>query len=137
MKKTLNHILYGFHLLFGRFDIYIAKKPSVLAHNLFDLVLMNYIMSLCLTIKLLSGNTILSFLFDNKIIFLAIVFVLTCLSEYLIYKKDNVGEKWFNEFELNSSKSKLKWELIAIILLIGSIFLLCITIEFWNSTKVL
>ena len=104
----MNQILYGFHLIIGRFDIYRPNVPSLLAQKVLNLVLMIYTFSFIIFFTVVLKYIGIKNVLEYKWWFLIVAFLLTCIEDYILFEKDKKAIKYFQEFLLLNSSSDIK-----------------------------
>lgn len=122
----MNQILYGFHLLIGRFDMYKPKKHSLLAQKVMNLVLMMYTASFMVFLTMILGQIGAGSLLNNKWIFVIIVFIITCIEDYYLFERNNNAEKYYQNYLHLDKNSVVKWEIAAVVFSLGAIIFLCL-----------
>ena len=124
----MNQILYGFHLIIGRFDIYRPNVPSLLAQKVLNLVLMIYTISFIIFFTVVLKYIGIKNVLEYKWWFLIVAFLLTCIEDYILFEKDKKAIKYFQEFLLLNSSSDIKWKVIAIVFSLGALVCLYFSI---------
>ncbi|MBQ9216259.1 MAG: hypothetical protein IJ159_05845 [Prevotella sp.] len=128
----MNHILFGYHLLVGRFDIFKPDVPSLIAQNLLNLILMIYTAAFTILLMTLLG---LRNVLENRWLFLIIIFVFTTIEDYCFFEKNKNANKCFREIMISKNKSDVKWEISAVVFSIGAIVCLYIALKILWATN--
>ena len=131
MEDFMNHILYGFHLIVGRFDMNKPNIPSLIARKVLNLVMMIYTAAFTIFItKIMEYIEVKNVVLKNEGLFLFVTFVFTTIEDYFLFEKDKKHIKYYQKIVLSKNRSDTKWEVSAVFFSLGAVIIFWLSIEF-------